>query len=390
LNDQRNASAPDLRPIIARLQEIERKCRSLGTRNDEADEMANRLATVVGELTRDPEEDEPVAYGQLARQLFPAARMFESLGFMSVARELAHVESALQKLDPDDAHEETPSVESAARPLEPGATELTDEFDAAAESLESVRTGIPQPVGIALLALLLAVLASILILRLSDTRKQLQGGGGHDPAAVPTPTADVPRPSTAGAAGTPGSVVDENPTPHPRARLAQLIGEARLARQQGEIERSTSLLSQAARIDKGDTDVLDTARLLVNDLLHLSDRAAANAEWESAGRLLDRAREIAIRFELSVTEIDAAERRHASMVRYRRLLPDEVGALRAAVGQRVTVYTLAGNLHEGTIRSVTGDILELEMSTQVGKGGRMLHLEKIPLIRVREIRIFTD
>lgn len=387
---EEQSNEPDLRPIVARLQEIQRKCLSLGSRNDEAEETATRLGEIVDELEREREDGDTPPYAKLAKQLFPVARLFESLGFMSVARELAHVENALRELDPSPPEEEPDQVETAARSFVAASAEVGVESSVFAEPESEERHGLPKPVALALLSLLLVVLVSIVTLRLQNARDPGREGPLGRPTAAPVRTTDppqlTPEVNRDPAPTDPGT----EPTPHPRAQLAQLIGEARLARQQGDLDSSISLLSRAALISKTDTDVLDTARLLVNDLVGQSDGAAANAEWQAAKRLLDRAREIAIRFELSLHPIEDAARRHASMVRYQPLRPHELEAIRAAAGRSVVVLTLGGNRHQGRIHGVTGEVLELDVSIDVGGGGKIYHVDEIPLVQIREIRVFPD
>ncbi len=92
MNDQ--APKPSLQPVIARLREIERKCSSMGARNEEFPQMQEKLAGIIRQLET-AESDEPVSYQAMARELFPVAHLFESLGFMSIGKEIPHIERAL-------------------------------------------------------------------------------------------------------------------------------------------------------------------------------------------------------------------------------------------------------------------------------------------------------
>ena len=96
-NENENGKDLELRPVIARLKEIQRKCDSMGARNEEFPLMKDRLTSIIARLEAGEEPSgEPIAYRAMARELFPVAHLFESVGFMGVGKELAHIERALQ------------------------------------------------------------------------------------------------------------------------------------------------------------------------------------------------------------------------------------------------------------------------------------------------------
>ena len=88
MNDEPSTNRPDLRPAIRRLREIEKKCVSMGTRNEEFPLMQQRLASIIKRLEAGEEPSgAPLSYRGIARELFPLAHLFESVGFMSVGKE---------------------------------------------------------------------------------------------------------------------------------------------------------------------------------------------------------------------------------------------------------------------------------------------------------------
>jgi len=102
-NNNGNAGA-DLRPVIGRLKEIQRRCASMGSRNEEFPQMEERLGSIIARLEAGEDDStEPVGYRAIARELFPVAHLFESYGFTSVGKEIAHVERALNELEPESA-----------------------------------------------------------------------------------------------------------------------------------------------------------------------------------------------------------------------------------------------------------------------------------------------
>ncbi len=107
---------PDLRPLIARLREIKKKCASMGSRNEEFPLMQERLSSIIKRLEAGEEPSgEPLAYRAIARELFPVAHLFESVGFMSVGKEIAHVEKTLQELAPEAPVPDAPAAGGATQ-----------------------------------------------------------------------------------------------------------------------------------------------------------------------------------------------------------------------------------------------------------------------------------
>ena len=383
----------DLRPVIGRLQEIRKKCTSLGSRNDEAEQMTARLDSVIESLTHVPSDDDPPpAYRELAGQLFPVARLFESLGLLTVARELAYVEKTLIELDPStDASlpVEEPQQGGVRVPRPARDTNAVPDTEYEAEPDETPHPRrLPRPVGLTLLAVLIAILAAMFIVRmqrLAHERADMRAAATPTPMSQPSPTV---HPTTTSNPSV--TAPDATPTPGPRARIASFIGQARLAQRRGDIDGAISLLSQAALIDKTSTAVIETAKSLVSDLIRRSDAAADNAEWTAAAEYLERAREIAIRFELSTNRIDGAVRRHARLIRYVKLDPSDIGGISAAAGRRVLVVATDGERFEGRIFGVSGGVLELHQGIDVAGDGTLFHVDEVPLSDIREIRVYPD
>jgi hypothetical protein len=180
------------------------------------------------------------------------------------------------------------------------------------------------------------------------------------------------------------------PTPSDRARLSSLLAEARLAQHEGDIDGAISLLSQAALIESKAHSVISTARSLVSDLLGRADAAAESARWSEAAEYVDRARELAIRFELPTVAMDEATRRHARLERFEQVGPSDTARLSELTGRRAIVITRDDERIEGRIHEVRSGVLELHQGLDVGRGGTLFHVEEIDLAGVVEIRVYPD
>jgi hypothetical protein len=237
-----------------------------------------------------------------------------------------------------------------------------------------------------LFVLLLVILGSILTVRWHDARQRRTALESTAVAVEPTSTPSVPTPS-------PTPRVAASPTPTRAEEVADLIGQARLALQEGDLDRAISLVSSAALLDAGSSSVIDTAQGIVIALIDRSDAVAAEGDWEQEQQLLERARELSVRFGFPTAPIDSAARRHASIIRFETLRPDDIPAILAAKGRRARVYLEGGSVEEGWIRGVNGPSLELDQSTKVGgvfRGGEVRYVEPIHLSLITEIRVYED
>jgi len=375
-----------LGPVIARLREIQRKCGTLGSRNEEFPLMEERLGAIVARLEAGEEiGGEPLRFGEMARQLFPVAHLFESYGFLTVGKEIAHVERTLRDLDPgtsgQEAEDMVPIAAPGAQLVVPEPNTATGPQDAP-QDLEPTPSSFPLPVAIALLVLLaaFATVTTIIVLR-KPVRRDLP---------PPTP------PSTAQATAAVRAAVAPTPTalpllsePHPAARLAEEIGHARLALEAGDTETAVDHLSQAALVDVNDASVIDTAQRIVASLLGAAHAAVDRGQWELADERLDRAESIARRFGLETARIETARRRIAAMERFTILEPTDIDAVAAARGRRVEVRMRDGSTREGRVEGIEGATLLLEIDRKVG-GGTVSYTDPVALAAIQELKVYEE
>jgi len=375
---------PDLRPLIARLREIKKKCASMGSRNEEFPLMEERLNSIIKRLDAGEEPSgEPLAYRAMARELFPVAHLFESVGFMSVGKEIAHVERALNELAPEEPASDAPTEPKSARrtaaqpadAAEPGAAdEDTDE--------EGPVHHVPRPVAAGLVVLLAAMaIATMIVLEVGPFRPKPPVRPAAPTAPVETPLTPSPFPTVV---HTPA-----RPMPGPSNTLADEVAAARLALFQSDHEAAISHLSAAALINRNHTGVLEIAQELVGRLVGDAEAAAADGRWEDAERILERARRVAMRFGLETTAIDRTGQRHAAMERFVIVAPDDTRAIRSSAGRRVELSMKDGSIRTGRIEGVTGPDLLLDVDTDVG-GGIVSFTDDVPLASIVTIKIFED
>jgi len=375
---------PDLRPLIARLREIEKKCVSMGSRNEEFPLMEERLSSIIKRLEAGEEASgAPLAYRAMARELFPVAHLFESVGFISVGREITHVEKALKELAPEDPASDAPTVpesahRTAAQPsaaAEPGeAVEGTDD--------DGPNHHVPRPVAVGLVVLLAAIaIATMIVLEVGPFRPK-------PPVRPAVPTVQVEAQVTP----PPSPTLVHNPTrpvPGPSNKLADEVAAARLALFHGDHEAAVGHLSAAALINRNHAGVLEIAQELVGRLVGDADAAAAGGRWEDAERILERARRVAMRFGIETTAIDRTAQRHAAMERFVIVAPDDTRTIRSSTGRRVELSMTNGSVRKGRIEGVAGADLLLDVDTDVG-GGIVSFTDNVPLASIITIKIFED
>jgi hypothetical protein len=388
-NENGNGKDIELRPVIARLKEIERKCDSMGTRNEEFPLMKDRLTSIIARLEAGEEPSgEPLAYRAMARELFPVAHLFESVGFMGIGKEIAHVERALQDFEPTPLSSDGPgdlarpsttsSVAATPSPIEIGAQDLTHVDDENGPTSE----GVPKPILGGVFVLLIAVaIAAAIILEIGPFQTKVE--------PTPTPATPTPLPSpTPEPAPTP-LARDPNAPPSPRERFADAMAQARLSLSEGDIDETVKYLSIAGLIDRNDNSVIEVAERIVDRFLGQASVAATDLKWEEAAQNLAQARSIAKRFSLDTRRIDAAERRYAEMEKYRIVEPEETQVLRAAIGKQVEVKLENGAVLVGRIAAVNSSNIVLDIDEDVG-GGIVSFTDEIPLRTVKWVKIWQD
>jgi hypothetical protein len=376
--------------LIARLKEIERKCDSMGTRNEEFPMMKDKLTSIIARLEAGEQSSgDPLPYRALGRELFPIAHLFESVGFMSVGKEIAHVERALTELEPEPVApiepvkpvQTAPATVDAKAPEQAPSIEDTTGDEGGLAEIE--RKKVPKPVLAWLFILIVAIaMAAALILKTrpfkpkeDPTRAQPTG------AAVSSPTPVTPSPTLP-----PRDLVA---TPSAKELFSEALLQARLALRNGDVDEATKYLSIAALTDRQGTSVVEVANGVLDQLLQNAHAAAADGKWEEAATLIAQARVVASRFDLSTLRINAAEQEFAEMERYRMVEPEETEILRAAIGERVEVMLDDGSMLVGQIVGVAGQDLVLEVEDDVG-GGIVSFTDEVPLATIRWIRIWKD
>jgi hypothetical protein len=375
---------PDLRPLIARLRQIEKKCASMGSRNEEFPLMQERLNSIIKRLEAGEEPSgKSLAYLEMARELFPVAHVFESVGFMSVGKEIAHVEKALRELAPEPVASTTPTEpDSARRAAAPPHTAAARDLER--EQTDDDRAGhhVPRPIAAGLAVLVAAiVVVAMIILEVGPFRAKPLVRPTAPTAPVETRLAPAPAPTLA--------QQPARPTPGPSNKLADEVAAARLALLYGDHQAAIGHLSAAALINRNHTGVLEIAQELVGRLVGDANAAAADGRWEDAEQILERARRVAMRFGLETSAIDRIAQRHAAMERFVIVAPDDRRTIRSSTGRRVELSMTDGSVRTGRIEGVTGADLLLEVNSDVG-GGIVSFTDDVPLASIDTIKIFDD
>ena len=385
MNDDDKHQGVELRPMIARLREIEKKCASMGSRNEEFPLVQERLSSIIKRLEAGEEPSgEPLAYRAIARELFPVAHIFESVGFMSVGKEIAHVERTLQDLAPEAPVSDAPTAGSAAR-LSTSRSPAAADRAGASEQTDDEETDhhVPWPIVGGMVVLLVAIMiAAMIIFGVGPFRAEppVRATAPTEPVATiptpepPAPTA-VPEPS--------------REAPGPSNMLADEVAAARLALYYGNHEEAIDHLSAAALIDRDDVGVLEIADELVSGLVDDAEAAASATRWDDVEPLLERARRVAMRFGLDTTSIDNTGRRLAAIERYVIVGPNDTRTIRSSIGRRVELNMKDGSQRTGRIEGVAGADLLLEVRSDVG-GGIVSYTDKIPLASIDTIKVFED
>ncbi len=381
------ADGNDLRTVIPRLVDLQRKCRSVGTKNAEAVDMEARIESILKRLqpepATDPEaENEPIPFAALARELFAVERFFESNGFLSMAKEVAYVERTLESFAPADQLGASQQKSALDLPVSGTDTGSHNEEDTTETDTGPSKWAVPKPLAVVGLLSLIAIAVCIAII----VRHQTAAGAAGEPVRpqpTPNPTVSPPRPTA-----TPRSVATAA-TPAPGAILAEAIGKARLALAEGDIDGAIDHLSEAALVDSDHATVLGTANQIVELLVDRANAAVDGGLWEIANLTLVRAERIATRFGLDTHRIDEAKRRHALMDHFSLVQPGETDTIRTSAGKRVTIYFKDGSERDSIIKGAQGGQLLLDQDTTV-RGGAVYYTEKVPLGEIDYLKVWDE
>ncbi len=373
----------DLRTVTNRLVDLQRKCRAAASRSSEATDMEQRIASVLERLQDGAEDDKaPVPFAALARELYAVERFFESNGFISVAKEVAHVERILQEMAPPDESAAPASVAAAARAQHDEAAAADDVGDDTIAEAPASRWKVPRPLAAVFVLFVVAVVACI-VLAVNHDRLLSGRVATVETAVTPRPTATIPVPTPR---STSQKTVDG---PAPGAVLSEAVGQARLALAANDIETAMDHLSRAALVDSDHGSVLATAGQIIERLVDNADNAADAGLWEIAELTLARASRVATRFGLDATIIDQAARRHARMDRFEIVDPGDPAAVIAVVGRRVTILFKDGSTRESVIKGVDGPQLLLDEDTAI-RGGAVFYVDQVPLAGIDSITVWED
>ncbi len=376
--------ATDLGPAIARLEDLARKLEGMGKRNRELPDMAVRLREVAATLRSGDAGDPSKPYRDLARSLFPAARLCESLGLQSMAREILHVERTLEAMAPPAPAADAPLAVRRAPTSSGEATSKADPEPAPTPAIEE-----PPPQRRISPALLLAALAVVVTVAVCATViiRHDPLAGSLPPTATPTAVAAVPTPLAPAPTPTMSAVEIGR-----LARRQQLLDETSLARralQGGDPVTALRHLDAAALVDPVAGLVLEIAGEIVAYRILQAERAMDRASWQEAEGELEAAATLSRRFGLDPGRVEALEFELARVVRYRLIGPGERAELLDAVGLVVEVIRDRGVPLRGVLDRLEGEVLVLRTDRKMS-GGSILYHERIPLDDVRFVKAYPS
>jgi hypothetical protein len=365
-------------PIITRLEEIDRKCAALAERHPDIAEASPVLQAAIRSLrTGQGHSGLDLEYREVAASLLFMPRLFSSRGFSTLAREVEYVEKALLELhaaerEADSKAADAPSEDELPRagPRVSSAAVRSDE-----EPVEGTRGPSPRLLFVLLVAAVaVATAAGVLLLR-PDAPDAADGE--LQPTAVPTPAPTQPTPAP--------EPTRTQSNPNDGGNFAELLSKARRAVQEGDVDRALVQLSILSLVERRNSEVLDTAKVVIDMLKQRAEIASLEKDGLQKVRAeLDRARELARRFELPIKDIDRLERHLASTLQVHRCSPRDVDTLRSLIGYEVRVVLDSGKQIDGVLQQVTADTLTLATRSVMG-GGHVAYTTPVPVADIKEV-----
>jgi len=452
--DELGPELPQLHVVITRLKEIQRHCAAFHTRSDEFALMEERVAETIAALERVCQTgSSPRMLSSLASGLLPVERLFETSGFINVARVVAQAAQTLSSLYPGT---EAPagltdtlgSIEATApRPTSASAGTTPEPADTSpppritwpllacymlcggflAHALGHHALGVDRPVMVIVLAALGLALgfavgrahAHIMpLLRMGRDQKALGimlvalllaptliGGalglllfvtdlipGSHHPMPQQPAAASseqIPTPPAVPTTPPQASLPRSSPPGTTSESLTASIGKAREALQAGDLATTSRFLNRAALIDADDSLVLDTAASLLRATLEQARKLLDQAQWSACEQQVQAAHELALRFRLDLAPITELERELATTARYRDIELPSADTLRSAVGSWVVITLDNGEEVKGVLQTVQPSRLVVRLTSTVA-GGEMDFVKELALSEISSIRVYPD
>ena len=332
-----------------------------------------------------------IGIGDLDLRLAVLQEMIESVGFPGYAHVIANVrENLLEPVEDAKADEEPPPPQRyeppAAHVADGSATEAhLDEWEilAAAERRQG-RWG--WLIWSTLIGGFLAA-AALLFFWQGEARHGSPDRTGQVPIEEPDvlePTA-VPAPPLI-----PDPADMEEEDEFSAESLAQIVREINLAHDalsHQDIDMALQHFLAAAAIDRHDRRVSALAGSLIDSLLKEADEAFDNGKWGLAADRVEVARRIARGLYFDPSAIDQTAQKHADMTRFEDVTPEDQRAFSRAVGHAVRVTHTNGEVLFGRLEAFEDNTLLLEVHSGV-EGGGVQFSKSIPLVMIRELRVF--
>jgi hypothetical protein len=374
----------DLRPVVARLVDIQRKCSALSAQRKEVGELIPVLDALIQTLrVGHGPRGEAVSLREAAVPIGAWGRRLERLGLPALGREVAHAEKTLAAADDAGAAHRRAEM-ATARPADavavPPAPRAPTPIPAPLSAPPRRRRGLWGALVAAALVAVVAVIAGFLLLRPPPRST----GTADTTFAAPTPVEERPavRPSpTLG----PEDSAPTQLSPGAIRELAEAVSQARLALQRGDLEAAIALLSRAALVDRSRPEVRGAAVEVVAGLVARSNQQVEAQDWDRADATLERALELSQRFALDTGSVDERLQRIRTEERTVRVRPTELDRLRAARGRQVEVRLRDRDALEAVLSSVDEQLLVLEVRDKVG-AGEVTYTRRVPLATVEWVQ----
>jgi hypothetical protein len=390
--DSGGVEAHRLLEATTRLKEVRKRYASDSGDGERVAPTRDHLDSIISDLEGWLKPDgRPIEIGDLDLRLAALQEMLESVGFPGSAHVVANIrENLLQPVEDAKVDEEPPPPQRYEPPPAHVADEPTidgdlDEWDIRAE-VERLQRRWGWRKWSTLIGAILAVAAALLFLQ-GETEHDspdriaevpLEVSEGLEPTAVPAPTF------------IPDAVVLEAEKEFSAENLARVVREIEIghdALNDQDFDKALQHLLAAAAIDRHDRRVSALAGSLIGALLKEADEAFDDGEWELAADRVEVARRIARGLYLDPSAIDQIAQKHADMTRFEDVTPNDLPALKRAVGHAVRVTQTDGEVIFGRLEAFEGNTLLLEVQSGVEGGGAQFS-KSIPLEMIRELRVF--
>ena len=358
-----NPERDDLKEIIKRLKEVQRKCADTPGVGGRGNTAVVGLTAILSELeaSLDPSSEDDMEVEVLDLRLATVEELFEATGSPGVARVLASIRTSLAIPSEDTSKEEEPPPPQRFQPSPTSAVRRRRPRPKTRKAPAPTRKRRFGWLGVAILILGAAAVTTFMYLQ--QLGPWATPSASSDQAAINRPVIQWRSTTTDSATAPSGSGsghgIDLKEEDMARFTFEMSLAESSL--QEGNTNESLRHFAAAAAIDRQHRRVVAMGKTLVAFMLYDADLAYDRGDSTTAGKKIENARSIARGLQLVGSTSGNTTQSGVTTIRFEDISPRDAEALIRAVGHMVRLTLKTRDVMYGYLIQIRDDLLVLDV-----------------------------